>query len=75
MFKIFILLFSTCALADGRNVIGNLNKLTPDPAQGQVREETNQLRKEINELDKPKKVEKTPNQIQEERKQQSKSRP
>lgn len=70
---ILFFLFSNLALADARNVIGNSNKLTPDPAMGDVKRDSKTLREEIKDLDRPsnKEIEKTPNQILEEKKQKS----
>ncbi len=75
MLTIIVCLLSVMAFADGRNVIGNVNKLSPDSATQEVKRETKKLRDELNNLDKPldKPIEKTPNQIIEERKQKAKA--
>lgn len=71
LIAIAILRPSSIKYGDSRNVIGNLNKISPDPAKGEMKRETKKLRDELNNLDKPKKIEKTPNQIKEESKSSS----
>jgi len=68
MLKIILILIPLLSFADSRNVVGNLNKIRPDPAEAEVKRETKKLRDELNNLDRPKKIEKTPNQIKEEQK-------